>query len=665
MYSKCRARFACLLLALLVFGLTVSPARSADNDDSESAESDAADSYAGPDIFLGDSDANPIHSLKTVGAEEFDRGRYDKATAAFKKMMTLQQRGADKPYDSLIWLGRIQLQRNNIPAATTLWRRSLEMREDMFGPEEEMVRVHRDEVASLYCAQKKTAQAAALYKRAVSVARNVDPLGADVMIGLNKLAKFYTQLKMYKQAAPPLREELVLRQAKKGIHDRETAYCRNQLALLYADMGLPQEALNLYDDLIARSTPNTDDQANAISQKAYFLVSTNKLSDATQCYRQAIAIRLPKLGTDQENRKCLMGNLKSLSRLLEKMGEVAEAETVHKQLLHVARQTFNYDAELDATRHYVTFLWRQHRMEEADKLMDRERELDPLFGSSYMRIRLAEFALAKGKRKLALFLLLDGAETIDDRDPWLQSKCLEKLRSLNFDVANYGNHERRLAVLVHRIEKSGYSSEDIIELEHGANELIKQGKSAEALKLFNSIGNCSVDLQLNHALLNIRLACGDVDGAKQTLEDGWKIVYQSKPEPEKRSKHSYRIQIPLEFMFSGFQGSSVTMDAEGGVYHKNVEFGGDYTVPSSDGHGSEERSESELLEFPVKRTAVSIVDLDILKPSDFHQTWDMEIDGKRTKLSFKDIEKLYVRNQERVMVAELKKFGYLRVSKGN
>ena len=637
MSSKIKASACCLLAALFVSGVpascseTVTPVRSAEKLDPE------AETEVDPEL-------KQIRDLYKQGREQYAAKHFDVAEQTFHKLIEVQQRGAYKPYDALVWLGRIQLHKNNIPEAFRLWRRSLKMREALFGTQEKLVTGHRRALIEYYVSENRYNEAIAIYRHSVSVARSSDPLGQDLMQSLNDLATFYIRLKKDRLAMPLLQEELMLRETQLGKHESQTARCRSLLAHVYAQMKRQQDAINLYDSIIAG--PITDDQANALSQKAYFLIENNQLQQAVESYKKAVTIRLSLLGTPKENRKCLMGNLKSLARICEKLGDLESAEAFSKKLIDVAYVTKNFTAELDATRQYATFLWRHKRHREADPLMQREMVLDPIEKSSFMRARRAEFLLATKRADEAAKLMSVKMDIKDGDRLWFQFCTMEKIAEYLVKQGRTAEAEQQFMSMIALLRDDYAYNADVRVVERIAAFYIARGQAERAVELLKPIYERNGGLAFGHKMAEIYLAAGNSSEARKVVQKGLKVLHdENSYNPTPLEQLEYRIHLPYEGGISGSQCESITLDREGGVYHENVQFGGDYMV-----EGSRERSENEVVELPVRWQRPQLERGFLFDRSNL--VWDLSFGGKEYRLSTSGAEALLKLQQAHIFKAE-------------
>lgn len=136
--------------------------------------------------------------------------------------------------------------------AEPLHKRALRIREKAFGPEHPQVGQSLKNLAELYCAQSKYAEAEPLHKRALKIREKA--LGSDhpdVGQSLKNLAELYRAQGRYAEAEPLYKRALAINEKAFGRNHPEVATNLNNLALLYDSQSRYAEAEQLYKRVLA------------------------------------------------------------------------------------------------------------------------------------------------------------------------------------------------------------------------------------------------------------------------------------------------------------------------------------------------------------------------------------------------------------------------------
>jgi tetratricopeptide (TPR) repeat protein len=136
--------------------------------------------------------------------------------------------------------------------AEPLHKRALKIREKAFGPEHPDVGQSLKNLAAVYQAQGRYAEAEPLYKRALKIREKAfGPEHPDVGQSLKNLAELYRAQGRYAEAEPLYKRALAINEKAFGRDHPEVVTNLNNLALLYDPQGRYAEAEPLYKRVLA------------------------------------------------------------------------------------------------------------------------------------------------------------------------------------------------------------------------------------------------------------------------------------------------------------------------------------------------------------------------------------------------------------------------------
>jgi serine/threonine protein kinase/tetratricopeptide (TPR) repeat protein len=224
--------------------------------------------------------------------------------------------------------------------------RSLALRQKNLGPEHPSTLISKNNLATLYSAQGKFAQAEALL---AEVCRAEAKLGADdhaVLLARHNLAELYMHLGKYDRAEQILLEVVPLSEKKYGADHRDTLTSKNVLAKLYAEQGKYGKAEPLQRDVLAQreKTLGADHPAALVSKSdlAWLLHLQGKDGPAEALFVAALKEFEAKLGADHPDTLGTKNNLAIVSYYQAKYDRAAQL------FLELARA---YEKKLGAEHH--------------------------------------------------------------------------------------------------------------------------------------------------------------------------------------------------------------------------------------------------------------------------------------------------------------------------
>ena len=194
-----------------------------------------------------------------------------------------------------------------------------------------------DQAADLWH-QGKLEEAETLLNRAIKIRKRL--LGKDHMdVGMiyNNLSQIYREQKNYRKAEASLKKAMAIVKKKMGPEDEHLATCYNNLGLIYASQKKFKKAKDLYD------------KANDLATKRY-----GKENPLTATI------------------------LKNLSDMYMDSGEYEKAGPPMKESLAIVEKALgpNHSMTANCLKRYAKVLRKNNRMEEAEKLEERAKEID-------------------------------------------------------------------------------------------------------------------------------------------------------------------------------------------------------------------------------------------------------------------------------------------------
>jgi CHAT domain-containing protein/Tfp pilus assembly protein PilF len=229
--------------------------------------------------------------------------------------------------------------------AEPLYKRALAIYEKALGPDHPNLATSLNNLAELYRAQGRYADAEPLYKRAVANREKaLGPDHADVGNSLNNLAILYYSQGRYADAEPLYKRALAIREKALGSDHPDVAGSLNNLAELYRAQSRYTDAEPLYKRALAiyekALGPGHSDVANSLNNLAILCYSQGRSADAEPLYKRALTIREKALGRDHPD---VAGSLNNLAELYRAQGRYADAEPLYKGALAILEKAVGPD----------------------------------------------------------------------------------------------------------------------------------------------------------------------------------------------------------------------------------------------------------------------------------------------------------------------------------
>jgi len=263
--------------------------------------------------------------------------------------------------------------------AEPLYRRALEIKEKVLGPEHPSTATSLNNLAALCRAQGRYAEAEPLFRRALEIREKVlGPEHPDTAGSLNNLAGLYYAQGRYAEAEPLFRRALEIAEKALGPEHPSTAGGLNNLALLYDDQGryaeaepLYRRALEIFEKVLGPQHLYT---ATSLNNLAALYYAQGRYAEAEPLYRRALAIKEKALGPEHPSTATSVGNLAALYRAQDRY---AEAEPLYRRALAIKEKALGpeHPSTATATENYAVLLRHLDRDEEAAALDARAAEI--------------------------------------------------------------------------------------------------------------------------------------------------------------------------------------------------------------------------------------------------------------------------------------------------
>ena len=256
--------------------------------------------------------------------------------------------------------------------AESLFKKSLEISEELYGPNSTKIVTILNQIARLYSDQGRFAEALSLYQRALLISRGaLEPEPIDAANTLNNLAAIYTAQGRYGEAEPLLKEALQIREKVLGKEHPGTLTLLNNLALLYKSQGryseaepLYKEALQLSERVLGKEHPDT---SAALNNLALLYQSQGRYWEAEDLYGAALQLSEKVLGREHPDTSAALNNL---ALLYQAQGRYGEAEPLLKEALQIREKVLGkqHPSTLTTLNNLALLYQSQGRYSEAEPL---------------------------------------------------------------------------------------------------------------------------------------------------------------------------------------------------------------------------------------------------------------------------------------------------------
>jgi tetratricopeptide (TPR) repeat protein len=308
---------------------------------------------------------------------------YRAAEPLYRRALEIQEQilGPEHP-DTATSLNNLAIlldAQGKLAAAEPLYRRTLEIQEKVLGPEHPDTATSLNELASLLQAQGKLVEAEPLYRRALEIQEKVlGPEHPDTAHSLNDLASLlYAQSKLA-EAEPLLRRALEIQEKVLGPEHPDTAAGLNNLAALLQAQGklaevepLFRRALEIQEKVLGPEHPIT---AIGLNSLAGLLYAQGKPAEAAPLYRRSLEIREKVLGPEHPD---TAKSLNNLAVLLHAQGKLAEVEPLLRRAQEIREKVLGpeHPDTANSLSNLAGLLQDQGKLAEAEPLYRRALEI--------------------------------------------------------------------------------------------------------------------------------------------------------------------------------------------------------------------------------------------------------------------------------------------------
>jgi tetratricopeptide (TPR) repeat protein len=292
-----------------------------------------------------DKDVDAARRLKKVAEERFlsaaaskaENGDlkwtqldYFAAAGYYRKAAELVPEGHDEQLAKYLNMaGRAYNEAGRYSEAEPLYKRSLQIREKVLGPEHPDVAASLNNLALLYRDQGRYPEAEPLYKRSLEIVEKVlGPEHPDVATSLNNLAELYRNQGRYSEAKPLHKRSLQIREKVLGPEHPDVAGSLNNLAALYHNQGRYPEAEPLYkrsleimEKILGPEHPGV---ATSLNNLAELYRNQGRYSEAEPLYKRSLEIWEKILGPEHPNVATVLENYADLLQKMDREKEAAE-----------------------------------------------------------------------------------------------------------------------------------------------------------------------------------------------------------------------------------------------------------------------------------------------------------------------------------------------------
>ena len=237
-------------------------------------------------------------------------------------------------WESSMQVGVEAYQQGNDDEAENQFLAALQIAKN-FGLEDPRLATSLNNLASLYQAQRKYAQAELLFERALAIReKSLGPEHPDLATSLNNLGSLYHNQEKYSEAKPLYWRSLAIREKALGLEHLRVAESLSNLAVLYNNQGKYAEAEPLFKrSLEIRETslgPEHPGLATNLINLAELYRAQGKYSEAKPLLARTLEIWVKALGPEHSNVALGLENYATLLKEMDRETECRLRFTVVK-----------------------------------------------------------------------------------------------------------------------------------------------------------------------------------------------------------------------------------------------------------------------------------------------------------------------------------------------
>jgi tetratricopeptide (TPR) repeat protein len=246
------------------------------------------------------------------------RLRYREAGGYFAEAVDLLPEGSDElRADYLNQQGTATWHGGDYRTAVQAHRAALDIRERIHAPDDPKLAYGLDNLALLYRAQGRYAEAEPLYQRSLAISEKaLGPEHPEVATSLNNRAALYQAQGRYAEAELHHQRALAIRDKALGPEHLDVAQSLNNLAELYRALGrhaeaepLSQRALAIWERVFGPQHPRV---ATGLDNLGALYRAQGRYAEAELLLRRALAIFKASLGDDHPRTQAVQRNLENL-----------------------------------------------------------------------------------------------------------------------------------------------------------------------------------------------------------------------------------------------------------------------------------------------------------------------------------------------------------------
>jgi CHAT domain-containing protein/Tfp pilus assembly protein PilF len=229
--------------------------------------------------------------------------------------------------------------------AESLLNRVMAITEKALGPDHPDSATCLNNLAMLYQDQGRYADAEPLFSRALAIwEKALGPDHPDVATCLNNLAALYQDQGRYAEAEQPLNRSLAIKEKALGPDHPGVAMCLNNLAFVHQTQGRCADAEPLFSRALAvwekALGPDHPDVATCLNNLAALYQDQARYADAEPLFSRALAIWEKALGPDHPDVATCLNNL---AALYQDQGRCADAEPLFSRALAIWEKALGPD----------------------------------------------------------------------------------------------------------------------------------------------------------------------------------------------------------------------------------------------------------------------------------------------------------------------------------
>lgn len=281
--------------------------------------------------------------LDTVGEVYIQLGLYEAAAPALDRALALREREQGESeevaqsLDARAWIDFVQ---GRHAKAVPPLERALIIRERNLGRTHPLVAESLNNLAALHRELRHYQRAAALYRRAISIFRDLaEPGDTRVAYPLSNLATVYHDQGRFEEAEPLHLEALEIRRRELGEDHPEVGMSLNHVGWFYAISGDAEQAGAYYRRALALREkvlgPEHPDTALTLNNFGLLRLDQGRLDEAAGYFERALAIREKRL---QPHHRNIADSLHGLGMVALRRGEPARARPLLERALAIREQ---------------------------------------------------------------------------------------------------------------------------------------------------------------------------------------------------------------------------------------------------------------------------------------------------------------------------------------